>query len=65
MCFGQTEKEAVEPWNRTEGIDEVTIQEDGQLKVVVEHDGLHAARPAQPRCDFTQEVGVENEEEGT
>ena len=40
-------------------------QEDGQLEVIVEHDGLHAARPAQPRCDFTQEVSVEDEEKGT
>ena len=27
MCFGQAEEEAVEAWNRTEGIDEVTILE--------------------------------------
>ena len=27
VCFGQAEEEAVEAWNRTEGIDEVTILE--------------------------------------
>ena len=26
-CFSQTEEEAVETWNRTKGIDEVTILE--------------------------------------
>ena len=27
VCFGHAEEEAVEAWNRTEGIDEVTILE--------------------------------------
>ena len=38
-------------------------QEDGQLELIIEHHGMHAARPTQPGRDLTQEVSMEDEEE--
>ena len=45
------------------GVTGAAYQEDGQLELIVEHHGVHAARPTQPCRDVTQEVSVEDEEE--
>lgn len=39
-------EEFVDAWIRAERVDEVTIQENGQLELIVEHHGVHAARAA-------------------
>lgn len=64
-CWGlcKTNEESVDSWNRVEGVDEVTVQENGQLELVVEHHGVNAAGSTEPRCDLAQEVGVEDEED--
>lgn len=62
-CFRQTDEEFVDAWNRAEGVDEVTVQENGQLKLVVENDGMNAAGSAEPGRDLIQEVGVKDEEQ--
>lgn len=39
-------EELVDAWIRAERVDEVTIQENGQLELIVEHHGVHTARSA-------------------
>ena len=51
VCFSHAEEEAVEAWNRTEGIDEVTILEsESGIQRDPERDRVRQSETANERC---------------